>query len=82
MSEGKRKNKPSGNFQPSIYRTRFTKIFYPLSLLFMALVLYDAMELEFFSKQMISECNKVRNRNSAFMVFIKSSFNPNLTYIK
>jgi hypothetical protein len=42
------KNKPSSNFNPSLHQNKFYKIFYPLSVVFALLVLYDAISVQTF----------------------------------
>lgn len=50
------KNKPSGNFKPALQRTRFKQLLFPLSILFIGVVLYDEIDLFLFSNQMLKEC--------------------------
>lgn len=42
---GSAKNKPSSNFNPSLHGSQLHKVFYPLTLLFFVLVLYDAVAI-------------------------------------
>lgn len=76
------KNKPSSNFNPSLHRSRFHTIFYPLTLFYLVLVLYDTIAIQTFDQNVNQQCSSVLNINTAFMIYVKSSFNANLTYVR
>lgn len=82
MAIGSNKNKPSSNFNPSLHRSRFHKALYPLTVFYLALVLYDAVSIDVFYSNVARQCTNIRNINLASMIYVKSSFNPNLTYVR
>lgn len=80
--EEKKAAAPDSAFNPTLQR-HTTLFFYVIVLtaVFLALVIFDILAVRATGAEMSGKCERVVRRNRAAMIYLKSIFNPNSTYI-
>lgn len=71
------------SFSPKLQtQTNFIPFLVFIALSFIAIITWDQVVLSDTQSLMQKECSHVIDRNTALMIYSKSSFNPNATYIR